>query len=337
MQRFRPNGSKTMTRLADVPTIDVSSLFGDDYAAKKRIAQQIDAACRGSGFFFAANHGVDLCALQETTSKLHKALTDEEKWELAINAYNPANPRVRNGYYMAIKGVKANESYCYLNPTFTDRHPIIISGIPMHEVNIWPNEGKHPGLREYYENYYKSVFYFSKILLRGFSIALDKDEYFFDQYFSLVDTLSSVSLIHYPYLDDYPPVRMGSDGTKLSFECHQDVSLITVLYQTPVPNLQVETSNGYQDIPTSGEYFLVNCGTYMAHITNNYYHAPVHRVKFINAERLSIPFFVNLAYHSIIKPFRMHRSERIADNASIQYGEYLENGLYKLIQTNGQT
>lgn len=326
-----------MEQQINVPIIDISPLSSDDPNAKLSIAQQIDTACRSSGFFYAANHGIDLRMLQEVTAQFHLSMTETEKLQLAINAYNPDNSRIRNGYYMAIQGKKANESYCYLNPSFTEYHPMIMTKTPMHEVNIWPDKMRHPDLQDFYEAYYWSVFRLSSVLLRGFAIALGQNEDFFKPYFTEADTLSAVSLIRYPYLDNYPPVKIAADGTKLSFEKHQDVSLITVLYQTPVPNLQVATATGYCDIPTSGDYFLVNCGSYMAHITNNYYPAPIHRVKFINAERLSIPFFANLGYNSTIQPFVPQKTQRISTNEAIPYGKYFQNEFYKLILANGQT
>lgn len=82
-------------------------------------------------------------------------MTDEEKWELAINAYNKANSHIRNGYYMAVKGKKAVESWCYLNPAFTPDHPCIRAGSPLHEVNLWPSEEKHPGFRAFCEAYFR--------------------------------------------------------------------------------------------------------------------------------------------------------------------------------------
>jgi isopenicillin-N synthase len=214
---------------------------------------------------------------------------------------------------------------------------MIAAKLPAHEVNIWPDERKYPTLRQFYETYYWSVFNLTSVLLRGFALALGRDELFFDTHFIAADTLSAVSLIRYPHLENYPPLETGPDGVKLSFEHHQDVSLITVLYQTPVPNLQVETAEGYLDIPTSGDCLLVNCGTFMANMTNDYYHAPVHRVKFINAERLSIPFFANLSYRSVIEPFVPHQPGEISRNRAVPYGEYLQHGLRYLIQTNGQT
>lgn len=321
----------------DIPIIDVSSLFGDDIDAKMDAANQIRLACRGTGFFYASNHGVDVEKLQDITDNFHQTMTDDEKWDLAINAYNKDNFHTRSGYYMAIKGRKAVESYAYINPSFNEEHLMVKSGVPLYEVNAWPDPVKHPYFQPFCEGYYWDMIRLSSLLLRGFALALGKEESFFDTYLSTNDTLSSVRLIRYPYLKDYPPVVTAADGTKLGFGDHLDVSLITILFQTPVPNLQAETSRGWRDVPTSSDNFLVNCGTYMAYITNNYFHAPNHRVKHVNTERYSLPFFVNLAYHTAIHPFTPHKTEKETNVPPIPHGKFLEDGFNALVLKNGQT
>lgn len=321
----------------DVPIIDVSPLSGNDIDAKMDIANQIRRACRGMGFFYAANHGVDIEKLQDIADRFHQTITDDEKWNLAINAYNKNNARTRSGYYMAIKGKKAVESYAYINPALTEGHPMITSGIPLYETNAWPDRAKHPYFQPFCESYYRNMIRLSSHLLRGFALGLGKEESFFDKYLSSQDTLSSVRFIRYPYLKDYPSVITALDGTKLGFGDHLDVSLITILFQTPVPNLQAETSHGWRDVPTSSDNFLVNCGTYMAYITNNYFHAPNHRVKHVNTERYSLPFFVNLGYNTIIHPFTPHKSEKEANVSTIPHGKFLEDGFNALVLKNGQT
>lgn len=326
-----------MNQPADVPTIDISPLKGEDTQAKLRVAKEIDTACRGSGFFYAAGHGINVHRLQDVVEEFHRTMTDEEKFRLAINAYNSANPHVRNGYYMAVPGRKAVESFCYLNPAFTPEHPQIQARTPMHEVNWWPDETAHPGFRAYCEEYFREVLDLSLVLLRGFALALGKQERYFDAYVTPRDTLSAVSLIRYPRLEHYPPVKTGPDGRALSFEDHLDVSLITVLFQTPVPNLQVETAAGWQDVPVSGDNFLINCGTFMPYLTNGWYPAPNHRVTFINAARLSLPFFVHAGNDSILEPFHPNGSSSAAGNPAVPYGEYVRHGLRALIDKNGQT
>ncbi len=326
-----------MNDFADVPTIDVSPLGGDDLAATSRVADAIDGALRGSGFFYASGHGIDVERLQNEVDDFHRTMTDEEKHRIAIRAYNPANHHIRNGYYMAIEGRKAVESFCYLNPTFTDDHPVIRAGLPMHEVNWWPDEVAHPTFRPFCEHYFSEMLDLSRRLLRGVALALGQPEQLFDPHVVLDDTLSAVSLIRYPRLDDYPPVTTGPDGVKLSFEDHKDISMLTVLFQTPVQNLQVETADGWLDITPSAHDFLVNCGTYLEHLTNGHYPAPVHRVTWVNAERLSIPFFLHAGYQTILEPFVPEGSAVSGGNRPILYGDYVRHGLQALIDKNGQT
>ncbi|KAG5993581.1 hypothetical protein E4U43_003467 [Claviceps pusilla] len=350
-----------MSQTANIPRIDISPLLGDSPALKQQVAQAIDAASRDTGFFYATNHGVDLARLAAETRRFHTALTADEKDRLAIRAYNPQHThKIRSGYSLAIPGRKAVESLCYLNPAFTPDHPRIATPTPLHETNDWPPEHRHPGFRAFAESYFWDVYAVAAALLRGYALALHQPEDFFTRHFRRHDTLSSVVLIRYPFLDPYPAPAIktaADDGTKLSFEWHRDVDLITVLYQSDVQNLQVKTAHGdWLDIEPDDSAYLVNCGTYMSHITGEYYPAPVHRVKWRNEERQSLPFFVNLGYEDAIQPWDaaaaaadadaragaadknenlLHRP--LPDREPIPYGEYLQSGLLGLIQQNGQT
>ncbi|OGM40345.1 isopenicillin N synthase [Aspergillus bombycis] len=293
---------------ANVPKIDVSPLFGDNMEEKLKVARAIDAASRDTGFFYAVNHGIDVNRLSEKTKEFHMSITDEEKWDLAIRAYNKEHQdQIRAGYYLSVPGKKAVESFCYLNPNFKSDHPRIQSKTPTHEVNVWPDETKHPA---------------------SATSPSSKEEDFFSRHFKKDDALSSVVLIRYPFLDPYPPaaIKTAADGTKLSFEWHEDVSLITVLYQSNVQNLQVETPQGYLDIEADDTGYLINCGSYMAHITNNYYPAPIHRVKWVNEERQSLPFFVNLGFDETVQPWDPLDPNGKTNKEPVSYGQYLQNG-----------
>lgn len=327
---------------ADVPFIDVSALRGTDLEAKVRAAKEMHDALRGTGFFYATNHGVDVRELQRVTRTFHETITDEERWRLAIRAYNPTNTKqIRNGYYMPIKGKKAVESFCYLNPAFTLDHHRILARTPLHEVNEWPDEQQHPGFRAFQEAYFWQVFELSMALLRGLALGLGLAEDFFDAHCTRHDTLSSVVLIRYPWLADYPPVKVAPDGTQLSFDWHEDVSVLTVLNQTGVENLQVETPRGFLDIPAAEDAFLVNVGSFIPIITMGYLKTPIHRVKFVNAERLSLPFFLNFNFDSSIAPFvppvAGATTTPSASSGCENYGEYLQRELQNLIKKNGQT
>lgn len=84
-----------------------------------------------------------------------------------------------------------------MNSSFTPDHPKIKANVPCHEVNVWPDTKKHSGFKEFNEKYYWKLFDVSAAILRGFALAMGKDEEFFDEYFTKEDTLSSVRLIRY--------------------------------------------------------------------------------------------------------------------------------------------
>ena len=65
----------------------------------------------------------------------------------------------------------------------------------------------------------------------------------------------------------------------------------------------------------------------------------MHRVKFVNAERLSIPFFVHLGYNSVVESFTPHNDEKCADSDkwNKSYGEFFATERVHLIKKNGQT
>nr|Q53932.1 RecName: Full=Isopenicillin N synthase; Short=IPNS [Streptantibioticus cattleyicolor]BAA11234.1 isopenicillin N synthetase [Streptantibioticus cattleyicolor] len=311
---------------ADVPTIDISpQLFGTDPTPRRTSRGRSTRPARGSGFFYASHHGIDVRRLQ-TWSNESTTMTDQRSTTWRSTRYNENNSHVRNGYYMARPGRETVESWCYLNPSFGEDHPMMKAGTPMHEVNVWPDEERHPDFGSFGEQYHREVSASRRCCCGASRWRRQAGESSSNEV-TEEDTLSAVSMIRYPYLDPYPEaaIKTGPDGTRLSFEDHLDVSMITVLSKTEVQNLQVETVDGWQSLPTSGENFLINCGTYLGYLTNDYFPAPNHRVKYVNAERLSLPFFLHAGQNSVMKPFTRRTGDRKL-NPAVTYGEYLQEG-----------
>uniref|UniRef100_A0AC34GSY3 Uncharacterized protein n=1 Tax=Panagrolaimus sp. ES5 TaxID=591445 RepID=A0AC34GSY3_9BILA len=259
--------------IANVPTIDISPLFGSNIDEKFTVAKQIDAACRDTGFFFAKNHGVKILNdFFNTVDHFHQNITNDEKWEMAISAYKPENTEhVLTGFYLPKKDVKTVQSFYIQNPNFNPGHSLIQAKTPLHEINVWPNPNKYPHFREMVEKFY----------CEGFKV--------------------SEALLH-------------------------------------VANLQVETPNGYQDIEASDDSFLVNGGKFLELISSGYYKAPLHRVKYVNSERLSLPFFVHLAYDSKVEAASPEDTDKSdGEKKTYQYGTFFQNERLELIRKNGQT
>ena len=84
--------------------------------------------------------------------------------------------------------------------------------------------------------------------------------------------------------------------------------------------MQVEDSEvGWIYVEPSTENFVVNTGQAMGRWTNDAYKANNHRVKLINVERISIPFFVSASHNTLIDSF----NHPLNKNESIKYSEIL--------------
>lgn len=325
-----------MQKFIDIPTIDISSLiFSDDLNAKNIIAEKISYACRGPGFFYVSNHGIDINKLQNVVYNLFKTITDTEKFNIATKAYNKSNSNEHVGYYMPIADKKPAERFLYANPNFTNTHDFVVS--KNREINVWPDDKKHLGFKDFCEHHYWCMFNLASKLLQVFAISLGKEQSFFNKYLSTENTLSTISFIRRPFMEKYPVLQKADDGTKICFGEHKDVSLISIAFQTPIPNVQVKIDNEYFDIPVSDENLLVHCGSYMSYVTYDYFPAFDHRVKFINAERLCLPFFLDLDYHAAIEPFSPSGEvDKSCLRPPIEYGEYLKRAREALLVKNGQ-
>jgi isopenicillin-N synthase len=204
-------------------------MYGSDLSAKMNVARQIDAACRINGFFQISNHGVDLTGVNNKALAFFKSLSAEEKFQLASRRFNPKSKNTYRGYTAA--SVSGKETFDIGNKAFDSEHALIKAGVPLHDVQVWPKEEKLPGFREFFENYFVRMLELSRVVLRGFALALGKEESFWDDKVNLADSMTTLRLNFYPFLDDIEPVETGEDGTKLGCPTHKDSVLITIILQ----------------------------------------------------------------------------------------------------------
>jgi len=85
----------------EVPKIDFQRIYSDKLEDRKELAQEVGAACRDIGFFYAVNHGVDEDMLEDTLSALKEyfALPTEVKME----THNQKTTKFR-GYEAYLEG-----------------------------------------------------------------------------------------------------------------------------------------------------------------------------------------------------------------------------------------
>lgn len=109
----------------------------------------------------------------------------------------------------------------------------------------------------------------------------------------------------------------------LGIETHTDGSLLTILYQ-PIEGLQVDDTHGnWVNVVPSATDFVINTGETMKRWTNNVYQAANHRVKFVNRNRVSVPFFVEPGYNTVIESYTPNKLEEEPKFPPIKYGEFL--------------
>ncbi|RNA05991.1 isopenicillin N synthetase, partial [Brachionus plicatilis] len=112
-------------------------------------------------------------------------------------------------------------------------------------------------------------------------------------------------------------VEVAEDGTRLGCETHRDCTLVTILYQ-PIEGLQVEDdAAGWIDVPPSESNFVINTGALMSRWTNGVFKAANHRVKFVNMERVSVPFFTEPYFYCPIESFTPKNSAQSLLNETI--------------------
>lgn len=305
-----------------VPTIDISALYGHDLDAKLQVAKQIDTICRKSGFFQISNHHIKcLNSLTSEAFRFFKTLNQEQRMSLAANKFNQKNTHTYRGYFPA--KVNGKEGFDIGNPNLNDEHQAIKQNLPLNEITVWPDESIIPNFKEFFVNFYAEMTSLARVLLRGFALATGKEETFFDDKLMHDNCMSTLRLNYYPFLENIDAVEIAPDGTRLGCETHRDGSLITILFQ-PIEGLQVEDDEvGWINVEPSDCNFVINTGGCMSRWTNNIYQAANHRVKFMNIERVSVPYFTEPHYNCLIESFTPNEPEEKSIYEPIEYGVYI--------------
>lgn len=309
-----------------IPVIDIGPLLSNDHKAKLQVGKQIDEVCRYTGFFQISNHGIpELEKLSENAFDFFRTLTKEQKIKMASKKFNTNNNHVYRGYFPA--SVNGKEGFDIGNPTINEKSDLL--KLPLNELPQWPNEKDIPGFQKYYTDLYFRLHNLSLTLLRGFALATGKPENFFDDKIRIEDCMSTLRLNYYPFLDNINPIEVAPDGTKIGIETHTDGSLLTILYQ-PIEGLQVDDSKGnWINVEPSKSDFVINTGETMKRWTNNVYQAANHRVKFINRNRISVPFFTEPGFNTLIESYTPNEPEATSKFRPITYGEVLMESLKK--------
>jgi isopenicillin N synthase-like dioxygenase len=297
--------------LLHVPLIDLSPFYSGDADKKKRVAREIDQACRDIGFLVVTGHQVDpalINAVQEVSQEFFD-LPEAEKlklrppFEAIIRGYSPmmgeglsfsigeeAPADIKEIVTMGPPG--APEARYLMGADYYARQDAGSFFAP----NVWPERPQT--MRPLWEEYFRVMERFARELHQLCALALDLPENYFD---ALIDKHFSVlRVLHYPKITKEPEPGQVRAGEHSDYD---DLSICVVQ-----PGLQTRNRSGeWVDVPVIEGALVINLGDFLMRWTNDRWVSNRHRVinpplaSDANASRLSLIYFCNCNYDATIE------------------------------------
>ena len=297
-----------------LPLVDVSGLSSPDVGLRRATASNLDHAARNAGFFYATEHGLAPALLDGLVSAAAEffALPEAHKQRYYIGDSSNHRGYVPPGEEIFYAGSKDTKEAFDLSLDLPDTDPDYRAGNRLLGPNRWPTGV--PGFRDRVSAYYGAVTALGRSLLRGFLLALDLPEDYFDR--ALQKPPSQLRLIHYPHsanTTDAPGI-----GAHTDYEC------FTILHATS-PGLEVlNARNQWVDAPPLPGAFVINIGDLLEVLSNGRWVSTAHRVRKVSEERYSAPLFFNLDYDAEIAPApHLAASDGEARYPTVRAGEHL--------------
>jgi isopenicillin N synthase-like dioxygenase len=298
-----------------LPIIDVSGLYSDMVDDRKAVAVEIGKAARDSGFFYVRGHhvGAELRDQLLSETKAFFSLPLEDKMSCYIgNSSNHSGyvPQGEEAFY----GQKPDrkEAFDLSNDVPADDPEVLAGTTPMVGPVQWPQS---LSFQAAVSDYYSEITVLAERLFAGFALALDLPETWFRAY--LKRPPSQLRLVHYPFVANAPVDEPGI-GAHTDYEC------FTILLPM-APGLEVMNGDGdWIDAPPIKDAFVINIGDMLEAWTNGMFVATSHRVRKVQEERYSFPFFATCDYHTVVAPLpQFVTPDRPAKFAPLVSGDHL--------------
>lgn len=297
-----------MSRSFDVvPVVDITGLASADPAQRRAVAGRLGQAARDVGFLYVRGHGLPDDLYEGVLAAARGFFGQPMDAKLAAYIGRSVN---HSGYVPEGEEVFA-DGKIDRKEAFDVNLDAPEGGAPMLGPNLWPDA---PDFREPVGAYYSAVAGLARRLFRGFALALDLPEDHFDPH--LKRPPSQLRLIHYPF----DPQAADARG----IGAHTDYEFFTILRSTE-PGLEVMNGDGrWIDAPPQPGCFVINIGDMLEAWTNGVFTATSHRVRKVQAERYSFPFFAACDYDTVVAPHPSFVSaERPARYPALVSGEHL--------------
>ena len=327
-----------------VDRIDISPLVADPQVRgdeARRVAREIDRACRTLGFFRVAGHGIpdDLIRRLELEARTFFAQPDAVKSRIGMAQAGAA----RRGWFPVggelTSGRPDHKEGLYVGEDHPRDHPRVVAGVPLHGANLFPPGELGPTVREWLGHMRP----LAEVLMRGVAVGLGLEPQWFERHLTAEPT-QLFRIFHYPAR---PTTSVATDQYGVGE--HTDYGLLTLLLQDDRGGLQVRTPAGtWIDVPAEPGVLVCNLGDMLDKLTEGRYRSTPHRVKNTSAEgRLSFPYFFDPSWDAEVVPLPLDGTppaddaDRRWDATSVHawngtYGDYLTAKVARVFPDQGQ-
>lgn len=324
-----------------LPTIDLSLAAQGD-VARRRVAAQLDQACREYGFFYLVGHGVNSAAVAAlmALSRQFFARPSEEK----LGIHMSKGGRAWRGYFPVgdelTSGVPDRKEGIYFGTELDEADPRVRQGIPLHGRNQFPPV---PGFRSAVLDYMNALTNVGHRLAALLATGLGLEENFFEAHYTRDPTIL-FRIFNYPAHPDAQRQPGWGVGQ------HTDYGLLTLLKQDSVGGLQVRNGERWIEVPDVPDSFVCNVGDMLERLTQGRYLSALHRVKNVGArDRISMALFFDPDFDARLapipgvqplpgQPHTQVRWDHLDPNAAAgTYGDYLLSKVAKVFPELGAT
>lgn len=282
----------------------------------------IDRACRTTGFFALAGHGIGSAPRNELLNAARRlfAMPDDDKQLLALTHGGTA----WRGWFPM--GDELTSGIADLKEGFYLGREELPSPVPLHGPNLWPDAV--PELRDAATSWMASMERLGQRVLASMAVGLGLDPQWFRSNLT-ADPTVLFRIFTYPPHPDRAADRWGVAE-------HTDYGLLTLLAHDGTPGLEVKVGDDWVSVDPDPELIVCNLGDMLDRLTLGRYRSTAHRVRNVaDHDRISLPFFLDPSWDSVVQPLPLNdgwvapteRSDRWdrADLANITgtYGEWL--------------
>ncbi|XP_047310775.1 probable 2-oxoglutarate-dependent dioxygenase At3g50210 [Impatiens glandulifera] len=318
------------TDFKSIPIVDISQLLAkwDDPDMTNdigviNVVQQLDRACRDSGFFYVKGHGIPDSLVEEVRKVSHRffSLPNDEKLNVKLSPATGYRGYQYPGENIT-KGVpdmhEAIDCYREVKPGMYSALGKLMEG-----PNKWPTNP--PNLKELMEEYITLCTDLSRKIMRGIALALGllADEL---EHERAGDPFWVFRIIGYPGRSHAEDTKIPENETGCG--AHTDYGLLTLVNQdADITALQVRNVSGeWISAPPIPGTFVCNIGDMLKILSNGLYESTLHRV--INNSpkyRVSVAYFYEPNFDAAIELMEacVKRTGGTKKFGSAVYGEHL--------------